>query len=305
MDNHEAEYATARIEARQNWDRARQAAFWEALIGLLPARSTDLLSFEQVKNRLRLAQKTYHGVQDIPLVRIVGSVGRYRDFTRSFLPRNSEMQERWERVSKIASTKGMPPIEVYQVGEAYFVLDGNHRVSVARQMGMNHIDAHVWEFQTPVGLSGEADLNELLIKAEYAQFLEKTHLDQRRSEAQIMFTAPGRYRELEWQIELYRRALEQIDEQPVSYEQAVEAWYDMIYTPALQIIREQGVMERFPNRTEADLFIWSWKYSQELYPRQGSARLAQAAGQIAQTPHWGILGKVWRSLTSLFRRRAA
>jgi poly(3-hydroxybutyrate) depolymerase len=84
----------------------------------------------------------------------------------SFLPRSNDMQERWERVNKIASTQGVPPVEVYQVGEAYFVLDGNHRVSVARQMGSDHIEAHVWEFSTPVGLSGEADLNELLIKTE-------------------------------------------------------------------------------------------------------------------------------------------
>src|SRR5574341_67605 len=296
---------TAQIQARHSWERARQAAFWESLIGLLPDRSSDLLSFEEVKNQLRLTQKTYRGLQEISLSHIRGSVGRYRDFTLSFLPRNSEMQERWERINKIASTQGVPPIEVYQVGEAYFVLDGNHRVSVARQMGSNLIEAHVWEFATPVGLSGEADLNELLIKTEYAQFLEKTQLDRSHPEAQINFTAPGHYRELEWQIELYRRALEKIDQERVLYEQAVEAWYDMIYTPALQIIQDQGVLEQFPDRTEADLFVWVWGHSQELLQREGSAHLAQVAGQLRQGRRWGILRTIWRMVSGLFRARVS
>ncbi len=292
--------ALAQIEARRSWFRARQAAGIEELWALLPFQSADLLPFEEVKNQLRLRHKTYRGIQEIALDRIVGSVGRYRDFTRTFLPRKDDLRQRWERVNAAAATVGVPPIEVYQVGEAYFVLDGNHRVSVARQNGATVIDAHVWEFDTPIGLSADADLNELLIKAEYAQFLEQTHLDRLRPEADIIFTTPGRYRELEWQIELYRQALEKIDQQPVPYEDAVTAWYDMIYTPAVQIIREQGVMERFPERTEADLFIWAWRHCQELQQRYGSARLSDIADQMAHMPRWGILGRIWRSVSRLF-----
>jgi hypothetical protein len=286
-----------RMEARKHWDRARQAVLFERITGLLPSRSSDLLPFEEVRDRLRLVQKTYRGVQEIPLDLIIGSVGRYRDFTRTFLPRNPDLQERWQRVNEVAATQGVPPIEVYQIGEVYFVLDGNHRVSVAKQNGAKTIEAHVWEFPTPAGLSAQADLDEVLVKAEYAQFLEWSKLDQLRPEAQIIFTTPGRYQELEVQIELYRNALEKIDEEPVSLEDAVTAWYDMIYTPAVQIIQEQGILDLFPNRTEADLFIWTWRYNQELSEKDGPVHLAQTAGELAQKARIGPIGRIWERIT--------
>jgi len=289
------------LEARKSWDRARQAVLFERINSLLPSRSAELLPFEEVKDRLRLSHKTYRGPQEIPLDRIRGSVGRYRDFTASFLPRNPLLQQRWERVNAVAATKGVPPIEVYQVGEAYFVLDGNHRVSVARQNGAHTIEAHVWEFATPAGLSGQANLDELLIKEEYAQFLDRTKLDVLRPGAQILFTVPGRYREIEEQIELYREVLEDIDQEPVSWEDAVTAWYDMVYTPAVQIIREQGIMDLFPRRTEADLFIWTWRHSQYLQEKDGPVHLSQVAGELAQTARMGPVQRLWRSITGLFK----
>lgn len=289
----------ARYEARKSWDAARQGALFEMVTNLLPSQSADLLSFDEVQNRLRLSQKTYRGIQEIPLTSIVGSVGRYRDFTRSFLPRNPDLQTRWERVNAVAATRGVPPIEVYQVGEAYFVLDGNHRVSVARQTGAHSIEAHIWEFQTAAGLSGQANLDEVLIKEEYAQFLESTRLDLLRPEAQIIFTAPGRYREIELQIELYREVLEEIDDEPVSYEDAVTAWYDMIYTPAIQIIREQGILDRFPERTEADLFIWTWRYNEELRQQDATpVHLSQVVEELSHQPRslWERLLKILSDL---------
>jgi hypothetical protein len=293
--------AIARMDARKNWENARQGARFELLTNLLPSQSADLLSFDEVQERLRLSHKTYRGIQEIHVDRIIGSVGRYRDFTRSFLPRNPELRARWQVVDAVVATRGVPPIEVYQVGEAYFVLDGNHRVSVARQSGAHTIEAHVWEFQTPAGLSANANLDELLIKEEYAQFLERTKLDILRSETQIIFTAPGRYREIELQIELYREILEQIDREPVSYEEAVTAWYDMVYTPATQIIREQGILERFPERTEADLFVWIWRYNEELHQRDDAnapVHLSQVVEELVQQPRspWEKLVKTLSNL---------
>jgi hypothetical protein len=268
----------------------------ETLASILPDRPADLIPFDEVRERLRLNQKTYRGIQQISLDQIRGSVGRYRDFTRTFLPRSKHLQERWERVNRISNTQGVPPIEVYQVGEAYFVLDGNHRVSVARQNGAPTIEAYVWEFPSPAGLSAQADLDEVLIKAEYADFLEYTKLNDLRAEANIVFTTPGRYREIAAQIDLYQAALAKIDQEPISYEDAVTAWYDMIYTPAVMIIREQGVLERFPARTEADLFIWAWRYNQELRGREESVQFSKIASDLANTPRFGLLGRAIREI---------
>jgi hypothetical protein len=284
----------ARSQAQQDWDRARQAATLEQIAGLFSSRSIDLLSFEGVQKSLRLNQKNYIGVQEIEIDRILGSVGRYNDFTRTFLPRNKSLRHRWQNVDAIGITRGMNPIDVYQVGEAYFVLDGNHRVSVARVAGNATISAHVWEFPTATGLSAQADWDEVFVRAEYTAFLERTRLDQQRPEQNIVFTTPGRYRELECQIEMFRRALEQIDEEPVTYEDAATAWYDMIYTPACQVIQQRGILEQFPGRTEADLFAWVWRYNQELR-EQGIADLGQAADQITQKSG-GPLKRLWRKI---------
>ncbi|MBN1123250.1 MAG: hypothetical protein JXJ17_19415 [Anaerolineae bacterium] len=288
------------VQAGKDWDRARQSALVDDILGVFTRRSADLLSFEDVQSRLRLTQKNYRGIQDVELDRIRGSVGRYQDFTREFLPRNDSMRQRWQRVDAIAITRGMDPIEVYQVGETYFVLDGNHRVSVAHQSGMETVQAHVWEYVTPAGLSPEADLDEVLIKAEYTDFLNKTKLNELRPEQEIVFTTPGRYREIECQIAMYQQVLEQIDQEPIDYFDAVTAWYDMIYTPSVQIIEERGVLKRYSNRTEADLFIWVWEHHEELRDR-GIKSLAQAADEVKASKQ-PFLTQVWEGITSLFQR---
>lgn len=288
------DHQAVRSEAHVNWERARFAAGLETLQDVFSDRSAELLAFEDVRRGLRLGRKNYKGVQDIPLNQIRGSVGRYRDFTRTFLPRGGQLRQRWERVNMLAYAKGMAPIEVYQVGDAYFVLDGNHRVSVARQIGTTMIEAHVWEYPTPVGLSGDADVDELIIRSEYAEFLEHTRLAQLRPEQKIEFTAPGRYYGLEDQIEWYRHVLEQIDDEPTSYEDAVTAWYDMIYTPAVQIIQQRGVLVRFPGRTEADLFIWVWRYKEELRRYYKTTSLMQVIDALTRPGWYRFLGRLWR-----------
>jgi hypothetical protein len=282
------EHILAKVEAQAQWRKARQAAFLEKLLKLFGFRPAELLSFDEVRRKLRLGHKNYRGVQEIPIEQIRGSVGRYKDFTQTFLPLREEMRSRWERVNAVSFASGAPPIEVYQVGEAYFVVDGNHRVSVARQYGTPTIQAHVWEFTTPVGLSGEANLDEVLLKAEYADFLEITHLDQLRPEQRIEFSAPGRYHEITDQIALYRQALEQIDGEAISQEEAVTAWYDMVYSPAAQMIQQAGVLEHFPERTEADLFIWVWRYNEELRQRQKKPSLAEALSRLMTIGQSGI-----------------
>ena len=251
-------------ESKKEFNRAHQRAAIEDLMAGLRGQSADLLAFEEVQGRLRLASRAYRGMRDVPLGQIVGSVGRYRDFTRSFLPRRGEMRQRWSRVDRLAAEKGIPPIELYQVGEVFFVLDGNHRVSVARQAKSPTIEAHVWEYQTRIPLDPDMTVDDLLIKAEYVEFLEHTRLDKDRPEQRITFTTPGRYRELECQIALFQDALTRIDGQPFSRQEAAALWYDMLYTAVVQIIQQQGGLDKFPGRTEADLFVWVVQHQKEL-----------------------------------------
>ncbi len=281
--------SVTRITSRDQWNQARRRAFLTQLYSTLglSRQPVHLLSFEEVQEKLRLNQNAYRGLQQVPLDQIVGSVGRYNDFTRTFLPLMENDSWRWRRVAELQTETGLPPIELYKVGDAYFVKDGNHRVSVARQFNMRTIEAYVWEYETPVGgLSPDAEIDQLIVKAEYRAFLDHTSLDRLRPDQNIVVTEPGMYPALELEIELYRQNLQRIDGETRSYQEAVTAWYDMMYTLAVDVIHESGVLDLFPGRTEADLYVWVSRHRQELMERYGEKlSLRDVVAQIAETQH--------------------
>jgi len=262
-----------------DFDRARRKALIQDVLGLITGESADLLPFEEVRRQLRLHNSHFIGLHEVPLDMIVGSVGRYRDFTRTFLPRRDSLRARWAAVDdRVKTSGGLPPVELYQVGDAYFVRDGNHRVSIAHAQHAPSIEAFVWEYDTEVPVDPETDLDDLLIKAEYVEFLQQTRLDQSRPEQRIEFTTPGRYAELEYQITLCRHNLIQIDGEEMSFPEAAALWYDLRYAPIVQIIQESGALREFPGRTEADLYAWILRYQREL----GKVPVSDAASGIKQ-----------------------
>jgi uncharacterized ParB-like nuclease family protein len=256
--------ALSLFDAEEDWKRARRKILYQEVVRFFKQCSVDLLSFEEVRSGLRLRQKFGRGLQEIPLDRIRGSVGRYDDFTSAFLPRKRHMRQRWEQVDVAMRAGKIPPIEVYQVGESFFVLDGNHRVSVARQLGLETIEAYVCEFPTPVGLSPEADLDELLIKSEQVDFMGRIGRAAPPAVHEIVFTCPDCYGDLLCMIETYSQGLEEVNEKPVSFEGAVSAWYEEVYGPCIEIIQNNNLLTQFPDRTEADLFLWAWKNNKRL-----------------------------------------
>ena len=241
--------------------RARRKADRERFLARLTGRSADLLSYEKVRQMLRAQAGKKIGLQDIPLDAIIGSVGRYSDFTRSFLPLHDETEARWARVqSRATDLTGLPPIQVYRIGDVYFVRDGHHRVSVARQLEASHIQADVTEIESKVPLAPDVQPDELILKAEYAEFLEKTRLDAIRPDADLTVTAPGQYPNLVEHIEVHRYYMGLEQEREVPYEEAVTSWYDRIYLPVVEAIRDQNILGDFPDRTEADLYLWLSHY---------------------------------------------
>ena len=279
----------AHYESQEKWTRARRGVLVQRVVCTFKNCSVDLIPFEEVRTRLHLTQMYCRGLQDIEIARIRGSVGRYRDFTSAFLPRRDHLRQRWQRVNTMVSTQNMPPIEVYQVGDAYFVVDGNHRVSTARQEGMKTIAAYVCEFVTSVGLSAEADLDEVITKSEYAEFLYTTHLDKLRPGQEIVVTSPGHYRELECLITMFQEALEETRGEVTSYEDGLLLWYDMVYSPAVHEIKKSGVLERFPGRTEADLFIWMWKYQHRLLENYTPSPVHRGVEAVSSLVRWPLL----------------
>ncbi len=257
----------AYIRSESEFGRARMKGFVQMVMSLVTGHNMHLLSFDEVVGKLRLKQAIYRGLQDIPIKNIVGSTGRYEDFTRHFLPRSSDRRdkERWRNIYTLAVTgKGFPPIDVYKIDQVYFVKDGNHRVSVARDLGWETIQAHVTELPSAISLDPDVKPDELLIKEECAYFLEKTHLEKTRpdSKERIDFTVPGGYRRLLNHIELHRYLLEQEQGKPLAEDEATAlqmaaaSWYDNVYLPIIEIVREMDVLKHFPGRSETDLYGW-------------------------------------------------
>ena len=262
----------------QEWKQARRAAFVQGVLATFTHRPADLLPFEEVRRRLRLRNVRYLGLQDVSLDLIVGSVGRYRDFTRAFFPRQDDLQERWQRIDRLVTTGGgLPPIELYKVGQVYFVRDGNHRLSVARQHDAPSIQAYVWEYKTRTPLERETDVDDLLCKAAHAAFLERTNVDRLCPDLRLELTQPDGYEDLLYEIEAFQQNISRIDEREVEDDEAVALWCEMQYAPIVQIIRQRDILQEFPGRTEADLYLWLRRNHEELEVRYGKKVLMEEA----------------------------
>ncbi len=264
-----------RAAARRDFKSARSKAFWSEMWAHLTGKSTELLRFEDVQKQLHLHGQRHLGLQDIPLGKIVGTVGRYHDFTRSFLPRNTVNQERWQRLSALAhGSQGFPPIEVYKVGNAYFVIDGNHRVSVARQLGQPTIEGYVIDVPTDIPFDENTTPQELSIKAGYADFLQQTHLNVLRPGSQVILTEPGMYRQIIRHIEVHCYFLGLEQQRDVSWDDATTSWYDNVYMPMVDVIRQYDLLDQFPNRTETDLYVWMIRHQEALRDAYGEVGLS-------------------------------
>jgi hypothetical protein len=188
-------------QTRRDWKRARRAAFIQDVLATFRQRPVDLLPFEGVRGRLQLHERRYLGLQDVPLDNIIGSVGRYQNFTRDFFPRQDELEGRWRKIDQLVNVGGgLPPIELYKVGNVYFVRDGNHRVSVARQNNAPSIQAYIWEYESRVPLKQDSDVNDLLTEAAYGAFLEHTHIDRLCPDINLELTQPDGYEGLLYEI---------------------------------------------------------------------------------------------------------
>lgn len=235
---------------------ARQRAAMESVVSRLTGKSTQLLSYDDVVRKLKIVSQAERGIEDIPVEAIVGSVGRYTDFSRSFLPIQESDADRWARVASVPDFYQLPPIEVFRIGDVYFVLDGNHRVSIARQRGISFIPAEVIEIKTRAPIPPDISPDKLILQAEYVDFLENTNLDRLRPEADLRVSVPGQYRKLESHMEVHHFYVEMAEGIELSDAEAVRRWYDEAYLPIVKTVREQGLLRDFPNRTEADLYLW-------------------------------------------------
>ena len=139
-------YPTIEVQVEHDFDRARRRAYARQVLNRL-RRSGEpdrLLSFDEAKASLAGWSQVYRGLQLVEVERIVGSVGRDKEFDSSFLPRRASSETKWKRIDRaFHRAEDLPPVSLYEVGGLYYVRDGNHRVSVARFHGVREIEAEV------------------------------------------------------------------------------------------------------------------------------------------------------------------
>jgi hypothetical protein len=273
--------------ARERYTRNVRKAQMQDLLGLVTGTNTKLVNFEEVTKQLGIRQEVGQRIEVVPVDKIVGSIGRYTDFTREFLPRSSVSSDRWSRLdAALNALESVPPVDLYKIGEVYFVKDGNHRVSVARANNIDTLEAYVTELASPIPLTlSDFERDRWLIKMEYADFMGRTRLDVLRPGADLMLTIPGRYHLILDHINVhgYLKNME-LDRQGANYRlgpsDIVMSWYDTIYLPMIDAIRHYDLLREFPDRTEADLYLWITKYREALAARYEMAPLSPAASVV-------------------------
>jgi hypothetical protein len=251
MDPHE--------QSDRDFSRARRRAFLRRIGAYLrrDPGSNQLLSFEEVKGALGAVSQVYLGLREVPVSKIVGSVGRHRDFDRAFLPSKPDLGTRWRRIDEIMHrAEELPPVSLYKIGDAYFVQDGNHRVSVARQQGVEMIDAEVIELRSRVPVDSALTARDLLHKLEHRRLLERLPIDRVLPEIKVEFSDVADYRRLASYIEAHGFRISQLWKRYVSPEEALRDWYEYGYCPISEMIREERILDAFPGRTELDLYLW-------------------------------------------------
>jgi hypothetical protein len=247
------------IRAREDFDAARFKAFRKAVTAALTRRESRLLSLDEVLDAAGAEGRSFGGIQEIPLDRVIGSASteaKGGDFGPEFLPISARLRDRWTRIYReMVEGDELPPIDVYKVGDFYFVVDGHHRVSVARSLGRATINARVVEVKTRAPLGPHVNTADLLRAAEYANFLDVTQLHRTRPEARLECSRLGRYDELLKGILGHQYFLGLERGQAVPLTEAAASWYDKVYKPIAELIHKHGILEQLPGWTEADLVV--------------------------------------------------
>ncbi|MGH2694196.1 MAG: ParB/RepB/Spo0J family partition protein [Actinomycetota bacterium] len=268
---------------RSTFDKARRKDAYRRLARLVTRRDPPgLLPLDEVTRRLRFFDQRYIGIRTIPVDRIVGTTDRTGAFSAGFLPRRQDMRQRWRRVEEVFPEGGFPPIVVYKLGDSYFVVDGHHRVAIARQRGMEFIDAEVTELRTRYELPADADVWRLIYLEQKRIFMEESGLDRARPEADIEFSRVDGYIELLEIVKIHGFHLMVERGEVLPIEEIGAHFYDHVYLPTVEAITAEGLYEGFRGRTCADLFLWVWARRRALSPHLGGMDTWDAAREAGK-----------------------
>jgi hypothetical protein len=262
-----------RSQAEDDFNKARNKALFNEIQNFLNPDKSRLLSFHDVKKILKPKNEIYIGMQTIPIGKIVGSEGRYKDFDNHFLPKTSILRDRWERVDEAhLSDVMLPPIQLYEIGGLYFVRDGNHRVSVAKAQGVTFIDAEVISLQSEIKLKSNVTQETILeevIQYEKRIFYTETSFGDLTEDWNLDFTTPGQYDVIYNHILVHKYYINGNIPTEISFNDALLSWYHNVYQPVIHVIKKHHLLRQFRERTTSDLYVWIVKQWDELKQKYG------------------------------------
>jgi hypothetical protein len=238
-------------------------------------RASELLVLGEAEQRLQPFHRHYVGVRSIPVAQVIGTDSRASDFDRDFHPRRRDVHTRMHRVDQAFPDGDFPPIVAYQLGDAYFVIDGHHRVAVARRRGVEMIDAEVTELVARWHLDADADIVELIHAEQQRIFMHDSGLEHTRPDVRIAFSRPAGYLELLENVQIHGYHL--MVEQGRSPDPGMIAadWYERVYLPTVEAIRREGLADADPEATDGDLFLQAYRRRRVEYPDRGCPPLDQ------------------------------
>ncbi len=228
---------------------------------------SEVKSFKEQQKKEAAFDVRDRGIRTVPLSRIVGSVGRYQDFDSRFRFKHNMSSERLQWITAaMRQGRSLGPVELYQIKDDFYVLDGNHRISAAKTLAHDEILARIFEF-----IPSEKTLQNILYR-ERADFSDRTRLPN-----EINLTEVSQYAYLLDQITDHQKNIEAEKGSTITYENAALDWYKTIYRPFCAIIKRARLIDSFPGRTIADLYAYitlhHWKEGRKRYYGVGIDKL--------------------------------
>jgi hypothetical protein len=273
-------------DAQDDFSRARRAQLLADLGRRLRREPDDvglIMPFDEVVEALGLVGETQLGLQAIPLDSVIGTVDRTRDFDRGFRPTTPRVRGRWQRIAA-AQRRGesFPPISVYRIGDLHFVRDGHHRVSVAKSLGREEIDAYVTDVRTRIGTGEALRLADLPLKDHERLFHERVPLDQ-EPHARVRPSDPWDYGTLAEGVEAWGFRVLQERREYMDREEVARLWFEEDFLPIVETLRAGGFIRS--SETEADAYM----------------RVVTARYELLRTHEWS--GEILDRLQGVERRR--
>jgi hypothetical protein len=244
-------------------------------------RKGDLLELEDVERRLEPLGRRYLGVRAIPLDQVVGTEGRAAAFTRDFEPRHEFSRNRLRSLADAFPGGDFPPIVAVKLGDTYFVIDGHHRVALARRRGGEMIDADVTEFVARVPLPPGADMVEVVLRQLERVFLEESGLAEAQPGVRLAASRPAVYLELLENLQVHGYHLMREQDRVIGRAEIAADWYDSVYARAIHAIERDRLGKDFRDAPDADLFLLLHRRRRDAFPSCGCPPLEETFDTVA------------------------